>query len=104
ARHRAPATPGAGSGGHIGEDPRRRTRTSPAASSRLGPSPPCGPGTAVREVQHADIAGRGVLPGMTRGPIVRARGRRGRRTGAMVRIARGRIFELFGLAEVESLR
>lgn len=46
---------------------------------------------------------RCLLPSMPAAPIVKRTGRKGRRTGTMVRIARERVSDLFALAERESL-
>jgi ribonuclease P protein subunit RPR2 len=59
---------------------------------------------ALSELQQRDIGGRRRLPGM-RGPgSSRKRGRRGRRTAAMIRAAQDRIQDLFSLAETEVRR
>ena len=50
-----------------------------------------------------DQPGRGFLSGMSATSIVKKTGRKGRRTRAMVRIARDRVSQLFALAERESL-
>ena len=64
------------------------------------------PATAEREVlrpmPNDHRPGGGVLPRMPATATVRRGGRRGRRTGAMVRIARERVSALFGLAEKEA--
>lgn len=58
----------------------------------------------VPELQQRDIGGFGFLPRM-RGPGgARRRGRRGRRTAAMIRAAQERIQDLFSLAEAETRR
>ena len=87
--------------------------TTPAAALRLaipagavrgpsfGPSPEL---PSVPELQQRDIGGLGFLPRM-RGPGgARRRGRRGRRTAAMIRAAQERIQDLFSLAEAEARR
>jgi ribonuclease P protein subunit RPR2 len=51
---------------------------------------------------HGDQPGGGLLPGMPAAAVLRRSGRKGRRTGAMVRIARQRVADLFDLAERES--
>jgi len=56
----------------------------------------------LHSLPNCDQPRGGVLPGMSATPIVRRGGRRGRRTGAMVRIARERVSDLFALAERES--
>lgn len=55
-------------------------------------------------LQHADIADGGRLPGMPVPAAAARRGRRGRRTGAMIRIAQDRVLDLFALAEAEAAR
>lgn len=70
-----------------------------ATSDSAPPGPPGRP--HVRELQQRDIGHLRRLPGM-RGPgSSRRRGRRGRRTAAMIRAAQERIQDLFSLAEVE---
>jgi ribonuclease P protein subunit RPR2 len=59
---------------------------------------------ALSKLQQRDIGGLRRLPGM-RGPgSSRRRGRRGRRTAAMIRAAQERIQDLFSLAETEVRR
>ncbi len=72
------------------------------AASRLDPSHARGTRGALSAVQQSDIDRRGRLPGMPERSGPPRRGRRGRRTGAMIRVARGRISDLFGLAEQEA--
>jgi ribonuclease P protein subunit RPR2 len=74
---------------------------SPSTAPRVDPSDDAGAFPALSSVQHVDIGLCGLLPGMpaTGGPA--RRGRRGRRSGAMIRIAHDRILHLFTLAEVE---
>jgi ribonuclease P protein subunit RPR2 len=95
----------------LGEFAPRRS----ALSSRLRPNhrpervaisscPPTHKGSALPELQQRDISGVRRLPGM-RGPgSSRRRGRRGRRTAAMIRAAQERIQDLFSLAELEARR
>ncbi len=61
-----------------------------------------GPSPTVPSLQHADIERGRDLPGMSVPAPARRRGRRGRRTPVMNRIAGERIRDLFALAEAES--
>lgn len=58
----------------------------------------------VRAVFHPDRARSGVLPRMSESAGAVRSGRRGRRTAGMVRIARERLLDLFGLAEGAAAR
>jgi ribonuclease P protein subunit RPR2 len=91
--------------------PHRSTVTAPADDRvactgpglSFAPSPPDACET-LPELQQCDIGGFRRLSGM-RGPgSSRRRGRRGRRTAAMIRAAQERIQDLFSLAETEVRR
>lgn len=73
--------------------PARLSRTDSGASR----------GEVLHSVPNDHQSSRGLLPRMPATPAVRRAGRKGRRTGAMVRIARERVSDLFALAERESL-
>lgn len=87
--------------------------TPPPATHGLGAAPssvlrdPSAPSPelpTVPELQQRDIGGLGFLSRM-RGPgSAKRRGRRGRRTAAMIRAAQERIQDLFSLAETEARR
>ena len=72
-------------------------------ASRLGRSDPTTSRWEVlHPLSHHHLAGGRLLSGMSASPVVRRSGRRGRRTGRMVRTAAERISDLFALAEKES--
>ena len=73
-------------------------------AGRLDPPRARRPGPPLHPVQQPDIVGGGRLPRMRGGPPAGRRGRRGRRTGPMIRIARERMSDLFALARSESAR
>ncbi len=73
-----------------------------SAGALSGRSPPSEQLPPLPYLQQCDIGGRHFLPSM-RGPgSARRRGRRGRRTSAMIRAAQERIQDLFTLAESEA--
>lgn len=75
----------------------------PGGSRVGGSDPPSTERKILRSLSGDHLSRRGVLPRMSATPTVKRGGRRGRRTGTMVRIARERISDLFSLAEREAL-
>jgi ribonuclease P protein subunit RPR2 len=84
----------------------RRTADLPdgASRGREWAAPSSTEREVLRPLPGDNRAACGVLPGVRAPPAVTSNGRRGRRTGTMVRIARERLTGLFQLAEQESAR